>query len=335
MSTQSRCWCFTFNNYTDDDVESLKNCELFQYCIFGKEVGDSGTPHLQGYFELPTKRTLKGLKKVLLAYDERFTFHLEIRMGSQEQAIEYCMKESDDITEWGTKIKPGRRTDLDLARRIAYDYGMAEVVARCSLQSIKVAEKFLEYNEEKRKLKAPPLVIWIWGPSGSGKTELSKKLSKNYNKYVWNPTATGRWWNGYDRHELVIMNEFRLTSTKEGFLLDLLDKHPLTVEVKGSSRQMLADKFIINQMMAPESFWESKESVEQLRRRITVEVKIGADHNYDIVWVNPNIEDVIASITTCNDFLENLLLLAIGHGGNTVPMTFDDWNDVDEVNEDL
>lgn len=48
-----RHWAFTYNNYTDDDVDrisiKLGDKKRVTYAIFGKEVAKTGTPHLQGY----------------------------------------------------------------------------------------------------------------------------------------------------------------------------------------------------------------------------------------------------------------------------------------------
>ena len=47
MST--RRICFTKNNYEESDIDALLAEERFSYVIFGLEVGEQGTPHLQGY----------------------------------------------------------------------------------------------------------------------------------------------------------------------------------------------------------------------------------------------------------------------------------------------
>jgi len=55
---QSFNWCFTLNNYTDEEMEQIKNLApsgIIQYIAFGEEIGEEGTPHLQGYLRLNKK----------------------------------------------------------------------------------------------------------------------------------------------------------------------------------------------------------------------------------------------------------------------------------------
>ena len=88
MSKGSRSWCFTLNNYTEDERDALRNGK-YAYMVFGYERGVEGTPHLQGYVHLSTQKTLSAMKKMIPRA------HLEIRQGTIDQAIKYCVKEGD------------------------------------------------------------------------------------------------------------------------------------------------------------------------------------------------------------------------------------------------
>jgi hypothetical protein len=52
-SMSGKHWCFTLNNYTGDNLKRLDSLveteEIVTYLIYGREVGESGTPHLQGF----------------------------------------------------------------------------------------------------------------------------------------------------------------------------------------------------------------------------------------------------------------------------------------------
>lgn len=85
-------WCFTLNNYTESEVSSIvpvlsDSCRV---AFFAKEVGESGTPHLQGYLEFKKKsRPLSVFKSVC----DRF--HWEKAKGSKDDNLKYCTKSSD------------------------------------------------------------------------------------------------------------------------------------------------------------------------------------------------------------------------------------------------
>lgn len=40
-------FCFTLNNWTQEEYEDLTSRQV-KWMVIGKEVGDNGTPHLQG-----------------------------------------------------------------------------------------------------------------------------------------------------------------------------------------------------------------------------------------------------------------------------------------------
>jgi len=94
---RARKWCFTLNNYTEEDYGTMaQHFEEGQF-IIGKEIGENGTPHLQGYVEFKNPKDLSVLKKI----NERI--HWEITKGNRKQNFEYCSKDGNYITNM--KIK--------------------------------------------------------------------------------------------------------------------------------------------------------------------------------------------------------------------------------------
>jgi len=97
-------WVFTLNNYTADEVEKLAEMYQhgrFQYIVFGYEIGEEGTPHLQGYVQLKKKARMNQVKALISN-----RAHLEIQRGSVVQAVNYCKKDGD-FEEHGTFNTPG------------------------------------------------------------------------------------------------------------------------------------------------------------------------------------------------------------------------------------
>lgn len=61
---KTRCYAFTWNNYKTEDINTIINDfgTVAQY-IFGEEVGESGTPHLQGAVNFKNARSFDALHK--------------------------------------------------------------------------------------------------------------------------------------------------------------------------------------------------------------------------------------------------------------------------------
>lgn len=98
----ARHWCFTLNNYTEEDIISLKNISStvpVKY-IFQKEKGENGTPHLQGYMGFDTK-----LRPLSLKLNK--AIHWE-KCRNIEASINYCQKGDTRDGELYTNIKQKR-----------------------------------------------------------------------------------------------------------------------------------------------------------------------------------------------------------------------------------
>ncbi len=57
-------WCFTLNNYSQDDIHYISSNSSIKSYIFQEETGEEGTPHLQGYLAFKSKQRLSALKKI-------------------------------------------------------------------------------------------------------------------------------------------------------------------------------------------------------------------------------------------------------------------------------
>jgi len=73
---------FTLNNPTEAEEEALKSSSL-KFVIYQHEIGEQGTPHLQGYAVFNTAQRLPGAKRILGS--DRY--HLERRRGTADQAL--------------------------------------------------------------------------------------------------------------------------------------------------------------------------------------------------------------------------------------------------------
>jgi Putative viral replication protein. len=85
---KSRGWVFTVNNPTEWDEDELKKLvDYARYVIYGNEVGESGTPHWQGFALFNSQVRLRTCQGLLARA------HWEIQRGTSKQAIDYCKKE--------------------------------------------------------------------------------------------------------------------------------------------------------------------------------------------------------------------------------------------------
>lgn len=265
---KSRAWCFTWNSFPEDYVEKLKKLNT-TYIVFGIETGDkTGNIHVQGYAEFPNQVYRKAILKTCPA-SSWFP-----RKGTAAQAADYCGKNGHRV-EIGTISKQGKRTDLDKVRDQLQDPETASMRAitstATSCQSIRFAEIYLKYHEAKRDFK--PHVIWLYGGPGTCKTARAMAYGKRVGD-IHMQTVSAKWWEGYDNHPVVIIDDLRKTFCEFATMLNLLDRYEFRIECKGGTRQLLATHIFITSPKPPEQVWSTDENLDQLTRRIDVIAEI-------------------------------------------------------------
>lgn len=82
---------FVLNNYTELECAKIKEVlnKLCKKWIFGYEIGESGTPHLQGFIHLLKKERITTLKKKL---GNRMSFRA---CRNEPALIDYCKKDGN------------------------------------------------------------------------------------------------------------------------------------------------------------------------------------------------------------------------------------------------
>jgi len=265
---KSRAWLFTLNNYTDVDIQQVTDAATAaEFCVVGKEIAPvTGTPHLQGYIYFKNARALSALTK----YVSRA--HFISANGTPLQNCIYCKKGGDVLLEIGVLPLQGARSDLEVVRdHVSAGSNMRTLVdiAR-SYQASKFGEYYLKYHEVQRDFK--PIVHWYHGKTGAGKTRLAREWLDTDIHTCMNDC---KWFEGYDGHESLLIDDFRKDFAKFHVLLKMLDRYPYRVETKGGSRQLLAKKIAITCPYPPDEVYRTREDVQQLLRRIDQIILVG------------------------------------------------------------
>lgn len=308
---KARGWCFTINNpgsaqepqAWEEDGKGIK------FCIWSLEKGETdGTPHLQGYVLFDNPTTL-GQVKLLHA-----RAHWEPRKGTHEQARDYCTKSNTHVEgpfQFGTEPRPGKRTDLDSLKE-AIDAGSTE----SDLWEINFSAmvKFNRGIREYKRIKTgnrtwKTEVTVLWGPTGTGKT---MSAQESLPRAFWKRPDSGAnsWWDGYDGHEDVIIDEF-YGWIRWDLLLRLLDRYPLLVDTKGGAVSFVARRIIITSNAHPSDWfhYDGKKQYATLHRRLD---RIGHVHTLgeEPVWEKNSPNPVIGRAPNyCINSMENVIVI--------------------------
>lgn len=274
---RARSWCFTLNN-PDEPYPEFDDTWM-KYLVYQLEEGEEGTPHLQGYVQCSNARKLHLMKEWLP------TAHFEIARGSPAQNVAYCTKlASRQGGPWvyGEEPAQGKRSDWVGMRDAIKEWveaGLtdAQILDHVVLgpwvhlsvherQLVKIAGVFRRASNCFPERSVPQLHCY-WGETGTGKT---RRCWEEAGAGAYAKPA-GKWFEGYSGQENVILDEFPDDSIGITLLLQMLDRYPLTVEVKGGSVSWTPSKIWISSNLRPEDWYPSAspEHRAALMRRLT------------------------------------------------------------------
>jgi len=278
-------WVFTLNNPKVDEIKAIEEYSSSAFgrvlwLAYSREVGDSGTPHLQGVVSFKSKVRLAGVK-MIPGMDRA---HAEIRRGTVQQAVDYILKGPPVLQkphfEGGTRpIDPKKEGGKPLQKLIAaikagagvYDMWQDDEINPTLYRSLKSAEAFITL-ENQMKARVAPVVRYYWGESGAGKSYRAEAEAKSWceerkldaDLHVYRHPG-GQWMDGYVNQKVLLIDDWEINSSF-GFrhALKMLDVYKYQVQKKGGSAWLQAELIIITSSKCIENFDEGG----QFRRRV-------------------------------------------------------------------
>lgn len=278
----ARGWCFTWflpAQSLDEAPAELAQPELprvlpdkAKFLCYQMEETKEGKRHIQGYVEwqAPVRRAGCSAR---LAQSGFAKAHLEARKGTPEQARAYCSKSEsavpDSYFEAGElPTGQGSRSDLK-AVETALKKGstVAEIASTCTTAYIKYfrgierARAVMTTVPSWRQLRVKLLI----GPPGCGKTRSAHEDEKG-NIYAM-AGFSPEWWDGYDGHKAVLLDDF-YGEIKYERLLRVLDGYPLKLPIKGGYVDAMYERVYITSNVGIADWYKGRAEVDALARRI-------------------------------------------------------------------
>lgn len=241
---------FTLNNYTEDQYNYILDLDLFKYLVIGKEISESGTPHLQGYATLVKQMAFNKVRKIL------HNSHIEPRKGSHVEASDYC-KKGGDFVEIGTPPKPGERSDLACVAQKLRDGVDTTTIAKENTTTYIKFHRGIEYTCLKLQQAYSHDTtrgIWVYGPPGSGK---SYSVRQQFPNLFLKPQS--KWWDGYAGELNVLLDDLD-THVLGHYLKIWSDRYACTGETKGGTVHLRHHRFIVTSNSHPSELFTVENS---------------------------------------------------------------------------
>jgi len=279
-------YSFTLNNYTEYEYSSLQRSleSSCKYAILGREVGERGTPHLQGYCIFTTGCSFNTVKDRLNP-----RVHVEVSRGSPRENRRYCRKDGE-YWEHGECPNSGPSTGAGPNRdELSTEFNTAMVEGRRGLVRFATERPgtwifhghvmLRNYYELQDSVQRDSISVdWFFGPPGSGKSRRAHETLPE--AYIKDPRT--KWWNGYKLETDCIIDDFGPGGIDINHLLRWFDRYKCHVETKGGMLPLHATKFIVTSNFHPRQLFRnfnfsnnvSEEcehpQMDALLRRITV-----------------------------------------------------------------
>lgn len=267
-AVRSRNWCVTHNNYAVADISRLQGLDDVRYSVIGKEVGESGTPHLQITLVYKNAKTFAAVKKQLSLLGSP---HIEPCVDLPASIL-YCQKDGDFVEsgekpdtseEKGDKEKKRWAVALERAKEGRFEEIDPQIqISQCrNLEWIHLRQLASEKLNDTEELHQ-----WYYGPTGTGKSRRAR--TEHPDAYL---KMCNKWWDHYQNEDVVLLEDF---DKKHDVLIHHLkiwaDRYTFLGEIKGQTRKIRPRLLIVTSNYHPSEIWSDPADLEPILRRFKV-----------------------------------------------------------------
>lgn len=277
MNTSSRAkrWVstvFDVQNFNSNLLQNIGNG--ITYAIIGKETcPTTNREHLQCFFKFNSPIQFSTLQAKLPSGS-----HIERARGTDFQNFTYCSKENIQ-EEIGTRPQVNKKRKSETQSEILKKYCKNEMTLEemAEQDNLFVMRNLTEIRNFKKHLiedkKEPTELYLIIGERGIGKTTFATKLSRSY--YI-KTSNMGRWWDGYNQEEVVILDDFNGWMLPDE-IFNLCDSKPHMVPIKRDFVKFTSKALVITSRKLPEYWWKPEITKEYDMRRF--------DRRVTLTWI--------------------------------------------------
>jgi len=234
------------------------------YIIGQLEQGESsGYLHWQVMVAFKSKQSINGVRSVF--------GRVHGQLSRSSAANTYCQKEETRIL--GTSFELGCKP---IARNSKVEWESVWTAAQSgNFAGIPPNVRVVNYRtlrtiaSDYSKVEGVERECFVfWGKTGTGK---SRRAWEEAGMEAYGKDPRTKFWDGYGSQEHIVIDEFR-GGIDVSHLLRWLDRYPVRVEIKGSSKPLIGKKIWITSNISPVMWYPmlDEETLAALMRRLIV-----------------------------------------------------------------